>query len=581
MFKHIKRITFSIAIITTSVTFAQDPQEKDNDTINTQVVNVVKPYTPTISDAFKVKEVPKLEDSVTTAKKEVKYNIFSIPVASTFTPAKGKAAAVDKQKPERVFDNYASLGFGTYTTILGELYLNYALNRSESVGASISHHSSQGGIDGVILDDDFSKSQARINYAKNLRDMSWNIDLGYQRQAFNWYGLPEGLFDEETVNNIDPKHVYSSLDLGGEIEFDDLFINSGSVRFRRFIDDYSSFENNFIAKTVIEFPVRDELIKTHFKFDYLGGGFNKDFNTGTALDYGNIQVGVSPSYQLTQDDLTVNVGFTGYFLNDIEAGESKFFIYPNVTASYKLVQDILIPYGGITGDLLQNTYHKFAQENPFVSPSLFIAPTDQQYNAFVGLKGKLSNTMSYNVRGNYYAEKGKALFKANQVNVDGIPEENYQYGNSFGVVYDDVSTISILGELNVDINRNFNLGIKAEYFNYDTDLETEAWNLPDFKASLFLDYQITEQWFAGANLYYVGARKSQFSVIGNLVNTAPLTVDLDSYFDANAHVGYRINDRWSAYVKANNIASQAYNRWLNYPVQSIQFLAGATYKFDF
>ena len=58
-------------------------------------------------------------------------------------------------------------------------------------------------------------------------------------------------------------------------------------------------------------------------------------------------------------------------------------------------------------------------------------------------------------------------------------------------------------------------------------------------------------------------------------------VTLDSFFDANAHVGYRINDQLSAFAKANNIANQDYQRWLNYPVQSIQFLVGATYQFDF
>ena len=33
--------------------------------------------------------------------------------------------------------------------------------------------------------------------------------------------------------------------------------------------------------------------------------------------------------------------------------------------------------------------------------------------------------------------------------------------------------------------------------------------------------------------------------------------------------------------KVNNIANNGYQRWQNFPVQSIQFLAGATYKFDF
>jgi len=59
------------------------------------------------------------------------------------------------------------------------------------------------------------------------------------------------------------------------------------------------------------------------------------------------------------------------------------------------------------------------------------------------------------------------------------------------------------------------------------------------------------------------------------------TVKLDSFFDVNAHVGYRFNDRLSAFVKANNIANQDYERWLDFPVQQFQIMGGATYKFDF
>ena len=140
-------------------------QERKKDTIDDQVVNVIKPYTPTISDAFKIKDTPKLNDSNVVKKKQVKYNIFSIPVASTFTPAKGKAANVDKAKPVKLYDNYASLGVGSYTTILGEVYLNHEINSTENVGGYFSHHSSQGGIDGLVLDNDFSSTFGSSNLA--------------------------------------------------------------------------------------------------------------------------------------------------------------------------------------------------------------------------------------------------------------------------------------------------------------------------------------------------------------------------------------------------------------------------------
>ncbi|WP_298535012.1 TonB-dependent receptor [uncultured Algibacter sp.] len=579
MRKHIKIFVVIITLFGLSKGFSQD---KKNDTLTTGVIDVVKPYTPTISDAFKVKEVPNIEDETTETKKEIDYNIFSFPVASTFTPAKGKAAVVEKKSPVKLYDNYASLGLGTYNTILGEVYLNHALNRYENIGGYVSHHSSGGGIDEVVLDDDFINSKLEVNYTSKQRDLTWNIDGGVQFQHYNWYGISD-IFKEDSdlINSLDVGHSYFDAYVGGELTFEDTYINSGSVFFRHFSDNQGSGENRFIARAKVDVPINDIEISTGFKIDYLGGGFDRNYFSSSELNYSNFQIGLSPTFQLREDDLTVNVGVSLFYLNDIEFGKSKFFIYPNVSATYRVVDDVLIAYGGVTGGLIQNSYHGFANENPFVSPTLFITPTDQVYNVFVGLKGKVSSTMSYNVSGSYIADKNKALFKSNIIK--NITAENtYEYGNSFGITYDDIETFGISGELKVDVNRNFKLGLKGEYFVYETDGEAEAWNLPDMNASVFFDYQIDKHWFTGANLFFVGERKDQVALEETLVPADLMrTVTLDSFFDVNAHVGYHINDEFSFFAKVNNIANQQYQKWVNYPVQGIQFLAGATYKFDF
>ncbi|GAA4816310.1 TonB-dependent receptor [Litoribaculum gwangyangense] len=578
MRKHLNNIFILIFAFTATLSFSQN---RKNDTINTGVIDIVKPYTPTISDAFKVKEIPSLDDETTKTKKNIKYNIFSFPVASTFTPAKGKAALVEKREPVKLFDNYATLGVGTYTTILGEVYLNHAISRTESVGGYVSHHSSQGGIEGLQFNDNFSNSKINVNYASRLRDLSWNVEGGFQQQIYNWYGVPESQIAQAQTNNIEVDHSLFDAHFGGDITFEDTYINSGSFFFRRFGDNQGSGENRFIVKAKVDVPINDVEISTDFKFDYLGGTFDRSYSVDQELNYGNFQIGISPTYELKQDDLTVNLGVSINYLNDKESGDSKLYLYPNITASYRLVNDVLIAYGGIQGDLIQNSYHDFANENPFVSPTLFIAPTDQLYNAYVGLKGKLSSNMSYNISGHYLADRNKALYKTNVIK-NLSPQNDYDYGNSFGIVYDDVDTFGLAGEINVDVNRNFKLGIKAEYFTYNTDNEAEAWNLPDVKGSLFLDYQINEHWFTGANLFYVGERKDQLELEGTLIPEDLITnVVLDSFFDANAHVGYHINDQISVFAKANNISNIAYQKWQNFPVQSIQFLAGATFKFDF
>ncbi|WP_452219832.1 TonB-dependent receptor [Lacinutrix salivirga] len=571
-------------VLITTVIFAQ---EREQDTIKTDVINVIKPYEPTISDAFKVKETPNLNDEETTTKKEIHYNIFSFPVASTFTPAKGKAAVVDKAEKVKLYNHYATLGVGTYTTVLGEVYLNHEISNNENIGAYVSHHSSGGGIEDVLLNDDFIDSKINLNYSKKLRDLSWNAEGGFAFQKFNWYGLPQATFDQTTADTLNVAHNFTTAHIGGDVKFEDGVVNAAEILFRRFGDNQNSGENRFKAKGVFTVPVLEEGVKTALSLDYLGGSFDRNYSTTDAINYGNFIVGLSPSFQLTQEDLTVDLGFTVNYLNNTEASESKLYIYPNFNASYRLVDDVLIAFGGVTGELIQNSYYDFAQLNPFVSPTLFIIPTDQQYNAFAGLKGKLSNTMSYAVNARYVSEKNKALYQNNLVPYGFNASEDYQYGNSFGLVYDNVTTLSFAGELSVDMNRNFTLGVKVEYFAYNTDSQAEAWNLPEIKGSLFMDYQINDQWFTGANLFYVGERKdlAGFNDIGNPAFPSFLNptsvVTLESYFDANAHVGYHINDRFSVFVKANNIIGENYEKWQNTPVQGIQFLAGATYKFDF
>ncbi|MCX7548173.1 TonB-dependent receptor [Xanthomarina sp. F1114] len=577
MRKHIHKIILLILVFQVSITSAQ---ERGNDTIKTDVIQVVKPYTPTISDAFKVKEIPTLDDDETTAKKEIEYNIFSFPVASTFKPAKGKAAVIDKEKPAIFYDNYASLGLGSYTTILGEVYLNHELSSTDNIGGYLSHHSSQGGIDDVLLDDYFYDTNLNVKFSRKERDLNWNVEGGFKHQVFNWYGLPQPYYDVTSPESqYGVSHTYYGANIGGDISFQDSYFRKANVMFRHFGDNYDSGENRFSADFLADLPISDLDISAKVMLEFLGGSFDRYYNIDSENKYGNFSIGLAPTYRYTQDDLTLDLGVSLFYLNDTQAKESKFYIYPNIAASYRLAAEVLIAYGGIKGGLIQNTYENFTEENKFVSPTLLITPTNQQYHGYVGLRGKVSNSVSYDIKGAYFSEKNKALYRHNDI-VFINPEKTYQYGNSFSVVYDDVSTFNIGGELSIDVNRNFKLGLKADFFAYSTDNESEAWNLPNITSSLFMDYQIDKNWFAGASLFYTGERKDQ--VYDSMV--APVTFTsktLDGYFDANAHVGYHINDRLSVFVKGNNLANQNYQRWLNYPVQSIQIIGGATYKFDF
>lgn len=578
MQKFIQQVIVTVLSLYSILTWSQ---ERKKDTISTEVIDVVKPYAPSVSDAFKVKETPAFYEGTNQNKKEVKFNIFSFPVASTFVPSKGTAAAVEKQSPVKLYDNYATLEGGTYTTIVGDIYFNHALSQTKSIGGYLRHHSSQDGIDGVPFENGFSNSKINLNYKHQSTDLNWQVESGFQHQRYHWYGVPDTQVFLAQENNIDVGHDYFDVFLGTDIFFQDGYLNSGRFFVRRFSDNQGSVENQLVAKAQVDIPVGDEKIETRFKFDYLKGSFEEDYFTNQTLTYRNIQMSIAPTYELKQDELTVKLGVSAYFLNDLNQDKNKIYMYPNILANYQMVKDVLMTYAGIQGGLIQNTYYDFANDNTFVSPTLHIQPTDQAYHVFVGLKGKLSRGMNYDISGRYIADRNKAIYKTNPIkNME--PQNDYSFGNSFGIIYDDVKTLKMSGEINMTVNQNFNLRIKAEYFAYHMDEQAEAWNLPDLKGSLFLDYQINQYWFVGANLFYMGKRQDQWQVEDSflLINTET-AITLDGYLDANTHLGYRINDQITVFAKVNNMTNKAYQKWQNYPVQQIQFLAGASFKFDF
>jgi hypothetical protein len=572
-----------IIIFTTVLSLSATAQKKDEN-IGTEVVNVVKPYTPTISDAFKVKETPALEDEDNKPKENIQYNIFSFPVASTFTPSKGRAASVEKAAKERLYQNFASLSGGNYGTINAELFVTRDVGESGYVGGMFKYLTSSGGIDGVELEDGFHDASLDLTYGRKGEVANWTIDAGYQNRKYNWYGLPADFgadlspdIREETINSIDPTHTYHNGYLGAKVGFNESIVEEISAKYNRFWDFYGSAENRFIGKPKLSFEINDTKIKTEMIVDYVGGSFERDFSFGT-LDYGIANFGIQPSFNVVRDDWSINFGAAAFYSVDVENSDGKFFIYPMVNASYKLVGDLMVFYAGAEGTLQQNSYRDFTNENPFMAPTLAIGPTDRQYDIFAGLKGKLASSVSYNVRGSYINERGRALIKANDYFEATM--EDYDFGNSFSVLYDDVRTISFFGELKADFTKNISFGINGTFSSYDADTQPEAWNLPAMKLGSSLDVNITPKWYAGLDVFYVGERKdSQVNLSES--DEAFDIVTLDPYFDANAHIGYKHNERLTGFLKFNNIGSQNYEKWLNYPVQGFQVMLGASYKFDF
>jgi hypothetical protein len=458
------------------------------------------------------------------------------------------------------------------------MFAHSSTSNYNDFGGFFNLHSSGGGIDGVVLDNGFTDAGVDLFYKQSERYFEWKAEAGFNHLSTNWYGLSDEIpFTDEVISSIDEKQSFNDIFLGGNIEFYESLIHEGKFDFHQFFDKADSRESFARLAGVIDFPVREELVYTEIDLTFLTGRFKNDFLQTEELKYTYFNLGLSPNFEVLRDNLTLNIGARLYYSISDAAEGSKFFAYPNLTASYNISEESFIAYAGVVGDLQQNTYREFVGRNPFVSPTLYVKRTNQQYNAYAGVKGLLNSKFRFNLRAGYMSEKDKPLFKLNPSLTDGSNEvsEGYQAANSFQVVYDDVNTIHFHGELIFDLFKEFQFGGNVDFNSYSLKTEEHAWNLPLVTAALFAKYK-RDRWTAGADLFFSSDRKDDLAIIPSTTER----ITNSAYLDLNLNGLYHINDKIDVFVNLNNVLNQNYQEYTYFKVQGFQIFAGIKYKFD-
>lgn len=572
-------------------TLAQEKPVSAKDTVKTEVVEVITTYNPEIADANKIKKNPTIQLSDKNKKKKLTYSIFSAPVASTFIPKSGVVKGVDVGIKERIYNNYAAVGFGNYKSPYAEVYIhNYTRFQSE-FGLSAKYAASQVDIENTLLDSDFSNFLASLFYKREERYFDWKVSLNTEQNNYNWYGLQENVFVPSIVDNINENQKYSYFSAIGEIDFLDAYLDKSTLLVSYFSDDYSSSEFLINLDTDFDLPIdfisrRLNNLQIETGIEYLGGSFAKAYDNENEVNYSIFTVNINPQYRDAFGGFSMKLGTKLFAAFDGENNVNHFLIYPDIKLQQSIIKEKLNIYGGVFGDFHTNTYKSFTEDNPFISPTQFITQTAEKYNAFAGINGVIKNDVSFNLSASIKEEQDKALFVRNNSkssgvnnNINGIPLQGYEYGNSFFVIYDDVKTTSILAELEYDLTRRITLATNVQFDNFTMQTQAEAWNLPTIQGGFTAKYK-NNKWYATTNIFYVGERKDVL-----YTSTFPSTINdvqtLDAFVDANLNGGYHFNDKFSAFLRLNNVLNTDYQRFANFNVQGFQVLAGITYKFDF
>ena len=582
-----RKIVFTLCACTLS-SFLNAQTNKAKDTIKTEVINVITSYTPTISDAFKIRKNPKIKLGVNSQRKQLKYQIFSAPVASTFTPKTGIAKSLNIGARDQIFKNYIAAGFGNNSTPFLEAFLNHSIKPKNNIGVYTKYISSENSIDATLLNSNYSQMYFGAFYKQEEQDYTWKVNTNYQQNTYNWYGLPSTItYLPTTIATIEEAQTYTNFNTNAEIILEDSFLKSTQIKLSLFSDAFSSKELRFVAKPKFKISLKNigknfnELV-LNTSLDYLNGHSQQSYSAPTKLEHSFFTLGVFPKYNFEHKKFNFSVGTKIYFTSDIENKAHQFYAYPDININYPIVENHMYLYVGASGDLNTNTIQNLTELNPYISPTQFITQTNQKYDFFSGLHGKLLSNISYNLKVSYSDEDDKALFVQNNSKTDGITSAGllgYEYGNSFSVIYDDVQTLSFSGKISMDIDKNLVVGAYGEFNSFTLANQTEAWNLPSINTEIFANYK-TSKWYAGATIFAVSQRKD---VTFNTTYPSSIngTQTLKSFLDLNINGGYHINNQFTVFLKINNITNSKYQQFSNFNVQGLQVLGGVSYQFDF
>jgi hypothetical protein len=549
-------------------------------------VSVVRPFSPTIGDAFKTRFIPRLDDSLQVA---TQFD-YSIKAARINPLLRLKDLEVAEYKPASRGDlkpSMISLGFGNYWTPMGKLSLNTLRNQKMSMGFDASHLSSQGSVrmtDTSKIYAGYGENKVRLFGQGFFGKSTFSSEAYFTEDHHYLYGYSTDSYKDSTpitprnlmITQKDSVPLQRFINLGAKMSLRSNKKSSNGWQYR--VDGGYDFLMGKVDGGY-DATLRDSANLEHEgKLDF---ALSKDLEK---ISYG-VEAGVDYINRTLKIDAVSNVvahvdpwiGFDWKFVKliagpkvayDSDPANAKdsvpFRFYPRLNVDVN-ISNIMVPYFGLNGYYENNTYRSLTRENPYLINNPDIRPTNHRFIAYGGIRGKIAPSVAFNLSVSWEDADSLAFF---------IADPSIQLRNRFLVVYDNGSLLKTGGEISLRQSDNLSFILKGNYYQYKLDNLAAPWHKPGWDLNFTTRYAWKKKLVAKAELFMFG----KYSV----PDADPLVTkvkELDGLVDINLAAEYRITPWMSAFAQVNNLISDKYFIWQNYPMQRINFIAGLTWIF--
>ena len=559
-------------------------QENELEPIGTQEVLVVKSYTPSLSDAFKIKSVPKLSDSLTSLEKKLVYELKKVPVISTFEPNKASPLRLQQRKSSTPYNTFFSGGFGN----MSQLYFNVSsvieMDRTQRFGINFYRDGFGTDLANSLLKS--SQNYSRFGLHHNLRNSYYNANslLQFETSNTNYFGLYDRDWDPLILNSTNPESRRNYFKIRTHWNWYDDVLRGITFQADLTSDNFNSTEQQLGLQTDFEVDLGGGKLKSELHLQGFHTAFETSYFERTLEEYTQGKGTLNLFWQHSRNDVKLKIGAGAAYLFGVENSSSSLLYYPQLEVVYRKTGNVLSPYLRAEGGVQFNTYKSLTLINPYLAPTTLLTPTFNRYNASLGIRSQLASVLNFDLGFIYDQVENFNIFERLPFDKD-HENQAYRLSNAYATRYVDTDLYGFKASLRIDLAKDNFVRFETRYRVFETNGNQELWNVP----ALEMNWESQFQWkdrlafSLSGNLW--GDRKAAFRpiFIDQDLNSAqtPLPENIPIFISTTAHLTYKLTDQFDAFAKVKMNSQETHGRWAYYPEPQLLLLGGIVYKFDF